>query len=284
VAEAVGRLRAWDFSAPTGIPQGYDAGDDPDKLPEPSAKEIQSSVSATIYSVWRSRIVDNVIDGTLRRVGVGNFRPGNGTLMTALRHWLENFNVHRGRGASGVNFFEVKEAPSPEVARDIIILRSVKEALDLLASDGFGPAFKKSTNQNDYRWGRLHRALLDHRLGARFNIPEAGGFSHLSPDLRGIARPGGFESLDGSAHSVRATGSNGFMHTAGAASRFVGELRPDGPRAFQIIAGGQSGDARSKFYANMLGRWLTNQYHPMLLTRKQVNSDAISEQRFFPAR
>ena len=32
----------------------------------------------------------------------------------------------------------------------------------------------------------------------------------------------------------------------------------------------------------MLGRWLTNQYHPMLLTRKQVNSDAISEQRFFP--
>ena len=154
VAEAVGRLRAWDFSAPTGIPRGYDAGDDPDKLPEPSAKEIQSSVSATIYSVWRSRIVDNVIDGTLRRVGVGNFRPGNGALMTALRHWLENFNVHRGRGASGVNFFEVKEAPSPEVARDIIILRSVKEALDLLASDGFGPAFKKSTNQNDYRWGR----------------------------------------------------------------------------------------------------------------------------------
>ena len=27
IAEAVGRLASWDFSTPTGIPQGYDAHD-----------------------------------------------------------------------------------------------------------------------------------------------------------------------------------------------------------------------------------------------------------------
>lgn len=284
IAEAVSRFRNWDYSTPTGIIEGYDPGDDPARLAEPSTKEIQSSVSATIYCIWRGRVIENTIDATLRRLGLGNLRPANGSSMSALRRLLENFPTTHGRGVSGINFFELKSVDSPEAARDLIILTSLQDALKLLSSDAFAAAFGKSTNQGDYRWGRLHRLALNHMLGTRFSLPGAAGFAPLSPALPGIARPGGFEAMDGSSHNVRAATANAFMSGSGSARRFVCEMTPQGPKAFQIIPGGQSGDARSPFYSNMLGRWLTNQYHPMLLTKKQVDADRLSEQRFEPAR
>jgi penicillin amidase len=59
-------------------------------------------------------------------------------------------------------------------------------------------------------------------------------------------------------------------------------LTPAGIRGSQIIAGGQSGVPGSPHYASMLGRWLTNRYHPMLLTPSEVEAGAAAEQRFEP--
>lgn len=284
VAEAVGRLRQWDFSTPTGIPQGYDPGDDPNKLPEPSSNEARASVCASIYTLWRSYMVRNVIDATLARSGIDNFRSGNGSSMACLRNLLDTFDKNHGRGVSGVSFFEVKGVTSPEEARDSLILTSLQDALNLLASDEFAPAFGKSHEQSDYRWGRMHRIVFKHPLGGKFNIPAAGGFTDLGSNLPGLSRPGGFETLDVAGHSVRAVTLDGFLFNGGPARRFVAELAPGGPRAFEIIPGGESGDVRSKYYSSMLGRWLTNQYHPLPLTRKQVEADVASDQKFEPAR
>lgn len=283
VAEAVARLSVWDFSTPTGIRRGYDPGDDPDNLPEPTDQDIRHSVAATIYSVWRSRIIRNTIDATLIRLGLGDHLPGSDQAMAALRHLLETFDTRQGLGASGVNFFQVDGAPTPEAARDFLILKSLREALDLLAGDAFAPAFDHSTNQRDYRWGRLHRIVFDHPLRGPFDIPEAGGFSHLAPDLPGVARSGGFDVVDASGHSARASSVNGFMFGGGPARRFVGEMTPAGVNGFEIIPGGESGVVSSPFYASMLGRWLTNRYHPMLLRPNQVEADRMSEQVFEPA-
>src|SRR6185436_19158842 len=75
VAEAAGRLAAWDYSTPTGLAEGYDPGDDPEALPEPSESEVRASVAATIYAVWRSRVMANTIDATLARVGLADLLP-----------------------------------------------------------------------------------------------------------------------------------------------------------------------------------------------------------------
>ena len=97
--------------------------------------------------------------------------------------------------------------PGSEAARDIVLLRSLREALDALAGDAFAAAFDRSTNQDDYRWGRLHRIVFDHQLGAPFSVPAAGGFSHLAAGLPGISRSGGFGVVDASHHDVRASGA-----------------------------------------------------------------------------
>jgi len=262
VAEAVGRLRVWNFSTPTGIPEGWDPGDDPAALPAPSPMQVANSVAATIYSVWRGQVVRRVIDQTLMSVGLGDFVPEGSVALADLRHLLETFRTRHGRGASGLDFFAVAGAATPEEARDRVLLSSLSDALILLAGDAFAPAFDRSTDQDDYRWGKLHRIVFDHPLGGPFNIPPGGGLSHLEPDLPGVARSGGFGSVDAASHNVRADSVNEFMFGSGPARRFIGTLLPSGPAAEEVIPGGTSGVLGSPFQADQLRLWLTNRYHP----------------------
>ncbi len=261
--QAVARLATWDAGTPTGIQQGYDPGDNPAALPAPSAAEIAASINATIFSVWRGQMIKNTLDGTLTAIGLGDFLPDERAVYHALTYQLRNFAQTRGAGASGIPFFNVPGAPAPEDARDVIILKSLQDALALLASDEFAPAFANSTNQDDYRWGRLHRIVFDHPLGVDpFNIPNGGGFTDLAPGLPGIPRAGGYEAVDASRHSSRADGPNEFMFGAGPARRFVAEMRPGGER-LEVIPGGRSGIFFSPMFSNQLPLWLTNDFHDM---------------------
>jgi len=283
VAEAVARLSVWDYSTPTGIREGYDPGDNPARLPEPSSEEVQHSVAATIYSVWRGQIIRNTIDATVERLGIRGLDVPDDRALSALRNLLDNFGARRGHGASGVNFFPLDGAPSPEAARDILILRSLREALDLLAGPAFAPAFERSTRMDDYRWGKLHRIVFRHALGGNFSVPPAGGFPNLGPALPGVARAGGFEVLDASGHNARAASAASFMFGGGSSRRIIAEMAPSGIRAWQIIPGGQSGLAGSPAHVNMLGRWLTNSYHQVFIDPAQAEAWRAAEERFTPA-
>ncbi|HWM91128.1 MAG TPA: penicillin acylase family protein [Thermoanaerobaculia bacterium] len=278
IVEAVERLGAWDFSTPTGIHAGYDPFDDPFDLPEPTPAEIRNSVAATIYSVWRGQVVQRVIDGTLARVGLGDFDPDGDVALADLRHLLENFSRNQGRGASGIQFFTDPDAANPSQARDLALLESLDAALGLLAGPAFAPAFESSTDQDDYRWGMLHRIVFDHPLGDPFNIPPRGGPEHLAPDLLGVSRSGGFGAVDASGHNVRADSVNEFMFGSGPARRFIGEMKPEGPVAEEVIPGGQSGVPGSPFQVDQLFLWLTNQYHPWPYRPADVADATVREE------
>lgn len=286
VVEAVTRLSAWDFSAPTGIAEGYDPFDDAAALAEPTPEEIDASVAATIYSTWRGQIIRNTVDATLGAIGLGDFLPGSQEAMRAVAHLLDTFETNKGVGASGIPFFNLPmvQPPTPEDARDAIILASLAGALDLLASDEFAPAFGGSSNLADYRWGKLHRIVFDHPLGMDpFNVPNGGGLSDLGPGLPGVARAGGRDAVDASSHSARADGLNEFMFGSGPARRFIGELGPDGPIGEEVIPGGRSGVFFSPHYADQLPWWLTNQYHPLTLGQDAADMTEVARFQFLPA-
>ncbi len=254
LADAVGYLRGWDFSTPTGIPEGYDPGDDPTALPAPDQAEIDASVAASIYSAWRGQMLALTVDAPLQQLGISSVAPPSDLAMTALRTIVERFPTTGGVGASGLPFV-------PGGNLDAVMLTALSNALDLLASDTFAGAFGNSTNLADYRWGRLHRIVFDSVLGGPFSIPTAGGLSHLSPELRGVARSGGFGALDASSHSARADGLNEFMFGSGPARRFVGHLTPAGVEIHQTVPGGASGVIGSPHQSDALMLWLTNRYH-----------------------
>ena len=155
-------------------------------------------------------------------------------------------------------------AASAADRRDIVILRSVSLALDALASPAFADAFNGSTDQSDYRWGRLHRVVLTHPLGGPFNIPPAGGaFPQPLSNLPGIPIDGGLHTVDQSTHQINQNNSNGFMFRAGPSLRYVASLESDGIESVSSLPGGQSGVPSSPFYVNLLRRWLTNEAFPL---------------------
>ncbi len=292
IGEAVARLEEWDYSTPTGVREGYDASDEDGDRAEPSAEEIGHSIAATIYSVWRGQMIGNTIDATLDGIDqivapIRMPKPPSSLAMTALRNLFDRYDTQLGFGVSGVNFFNMPGVNDPMARRDILILKSVQDALNLLAGPDFQSAFGGSTDQNDYRWGRLHRIVLDHPLGPPFSIPPAGGaFPASFPDLMGLAVDGGFGVVDASSHSARADSSNDFMFGSGPSRRYIGESSR-WPRSIEgqtTLPGGASGVLGSPLYANILGRWLTNDYYDIRQRNRDVKRSAASKQRFVPVR
>ncbi|GAB4235451.1 MAG: hypothetical protein Kow00109_08720 [Acidobacteriota bacterium] len=266
LGEAVALLTSWDFSTPTGIVEGYDPGDDPESLPNPTAEERRAAAAATIYSLWRSRVLANTLDATLEGVGLGAHLPDSERSITALQQLLARWEERHGVGFSGLNFFAVPGIDDPEVARDVLLLRSLREALDRAFSPAFSSAFGGAANPSGLFWGRLHRIQFRHDLFPQRSIPPAGGFTSLTPDLPGLARSGGFETLDASSHSARADSPGAFMFGSGAARRFVAELGSGGPAAFQAVPGGFAGATDNSSHRPRLLEWLTHGVHPLRLS------------------
>ncbi len=296
VVEAAGRLRAWNHTTPTGVLEGYDASDRDGNRAQPSLEEIESSIAATIYSVWRWQILKNTIDATidgvnaeLAQAGVQErlAKPGSQEAIKALRALLDNYATRGGAGASGIVFFNVPGVADAEARRDILMLASLSAALDELAGPAFQAAFHGSTNQIDYRWGRLHRLIMNSPLGAPFSVPPAGGaFPPSFADLPGIATDGGFGVTDASSHSARANHSEAFRFGSGPVRRYVGEpgRTPGSIRGETALPGGASGVLGSPHYVDLLGRWLTNDTYPLRTGGSEVIRDLEFRWLFVPAR
>src|SRR5581483_1162266 len=137
----------------------------------PSQSSVNMSVAATIYAVWRSRFIANTIDAHLAPLNLPV--PDGGNTLSALKNLLDNFATRQGRGASGFDFFSLPGVASADDRRDILIFKSLDEALTLLASDAFKAAFGNSKRLGDYAWGKLHRIVFAHPLGGPFSIPPA---------------------------------------------------------------------------------------------------------------
>jgi penicillin amidase len=291
IAEAVSRLAAWDFSTPTGIPEGYDAADlDGVRDPVVSPGEAAHSVAATLYNVWRLKLISNVIIGRLRDFGLTqNF---TGASFNGLHHLLSR-EPFTGVGASGIDFFPEPAALPVADRRDLALLQALRDALDALAGNAFASAFANSTNQDDYRWGKLNRVMLEHPLGGLRSIPPAAGFTDLSPQLGGMARDGGYATVNpggqaGAGLTTISINARAFEFSDGSEYRRVLApshplARPDGVLGFANLAGGSSGDSTSPLYASQLGKWLTVDYHRVPMNSRDVRVAAERVELFTAA-
>jgi penicillin amidase len=275
VAEAVARLAAWSLKSATGIAQGYDASDVGGVLDTPTTKEVADSVATTLYTVWRGRFIANTIDAGLP----GLPKPDSDRTITALKGLLER--PQPGVGASGLNFFNVPGVANAEDRRDILVLRSVVDGLAQLSGPAFAPAFGGSTNQDDYRWGRLHRIVFAHPLGGTFNVPTT---DPLGAALPGFPTDGGYGTVDPGRFELRAATANDFMFNRGPVNRFVAEAGTAGMRAESAWPGGTSGIPGSPFYTNLLPGYLTNDTVPLLSREGELQRAVSSVTRFVPGR
>ncbi len=283
VSEAITRLSAWDLSTPTGLQQGFDAGRAPGS--PPTAAQEDNSVAATEFFMWRSNAIKNTMDVTLSAYGLGNYLPAGDSAYTGLKFLLDAFPVLGGKGASGINFFNVPNAPDAASARDFILLTSLKQALTQLSSNAFAAAFGNSTDQSTYHWGALHRFVLVHPLGGPFNIPGPNpyGFTDLSPSLPGLARDSSYSTVNPGGDSLRVSGVNDFMFSGDTAPgrRFVGQMSSP-INAVEVIPGGNSAVLGDPNYASQLLLWLSGGYHPLVVDPNAATTGAASTVSFVP--
>jgi penicillin amidase len=266
IVEAAHRLLHWDFTHPTGIPEGWDAGDVAGQLSPPSAAEVETSIAATLFNVWRAYAVRNIIDAPLAPYGL----PLADGELRALRHLLDTFDTGLGVGASGIDFFAVAGIGDPYERRDYLLLSSLADTLDALASAAFDAAFHGSTQQSDYRWGYLHRIVFAHPLGEPYTVPSAAGpIPPPLPGLAGLPVDGGY-GIDAAFFASRAYDADAYMFSAGPARRVVMEGRPKGMHGTYVIPGGTNGEFFSPFYVNLLPYWLTNEAETLLFKLRDI--------------
>lgn len=263
IVEATGRLARWNHSYPTGIPQGYDAADRDGKLGTPTRREIEESVAATIYVLWRGRFAVNTLDQHVQQISP-KLATADVQSVIALRRLLDDFGTRKGVGRSGIDFFAVPGIADPADRRDFLILKSLGDALTLAASDNFKAAYANSTRQIDYRWGKLHRITLTSPLGAPYTVPSEGNrFTSPLPGLPGIPVDGGFNVPDVSGHPVRADAPDKFTIALIPVRRFVASATASGWRTVDSMPGGVSERLGSRLEQNLLPRWLTNDTYPL---------------------
>ncbi|HEX6683420.1 MAG TPA: penicillin acylase family protein [Candidatus Limnocylindrales bacterium] len=285
IAEAAGRLGRWRHTYPTGIPQGYDANDRDGRLGTPSQQEIEESVAATIYALWRGRFVINALDRPVRQISTRLPLSSDFHAVQALKQLLVDFDTRQGVGRSGIDFFAVPGIASAADRRDFLILTSLGEALTLAAGDNFRTAFGNSTNQNDYRWGKLHRLTLPSPIGAPFTVPSEGNrFTSPLPGLPGIPFDGGYFVPDVSSHAVRADAPDRFTVPSVPVNRRVVQAAGDGWRAVNSLAGGAGERPGSPYEQNLLPGWLTNDTYPVRSKASDLLGAVDSVTVFLPAR
>jgi penicillin amidase len=278
VVEAVGRLRAWDFTTPTGIPEGYDAFDTPGQTNSRTPAEIADSVAATIYSVWRGQAIRGVIFSKLEPFGLPT--PPEFGSMKAMRNLLENFGTNMGVGASGIDFFALSGVTNAADRRDIYLLQALADSLNLLKGSAFDKAFHKSANQDDYRWGKLHRITFDHPLGAPFSVPPAADyFQSPLAGLPGIPTDGGYQTVDEADHDLFAADDSSFTWIHGPAQRYVSEGLKSGMHGMNSLPGGISGEF-GPLYTNLLPQWLVNGSYEMLFGKNELNGQTSSVTKY----
>ena len=285
IVEAVGRLGRWNHTYPTGIPEGYDAADRDGRLSTPSRQEVDHSVAATIYTLWRGQFAVNVLDKHVRQISPQLPVPGDVQTPQALKQLLVDFDARQGVGRSGIDFFAVPGIAGAADRRDFLVLKSLADALDLAAGDDFAPVFGGSTRQSDYRWGKLHRITFSSPLGAPYTVPSPGNrLPSPLPGLPGLPVDGGSNVPDVAGHPLRADTPAEFTVPSVPNRRFVAQATPTGWRSTDSLPGGISEDLGSRFEQNLLGDWLTNETYPVRMYPQDLVGAVDSVTLFVPAR
>ena len=279
ITDARDRLAAWTYNTPAGFDTPGDPG-------APTAQELVDSVATTIYNVAVGRLMTRTFDAKLGASSV-SYRQGTTEGIRGLLKILDKAPF-TGVGASGLNFFDdTSVSLSAANERDMLLVKSLQDALDLLGGPNFVDAYANSLNVDDYLWGKVHYVIFQSFLNGELNdtqIPGGGAFS-IPPQPKsfpfGEPANGARFTVDVGNYGLRPTSQTGLAFGSGANRRSVVEMGPSGPvRAKNVIPGGEDGVVGHAHYGNQLPMWLANAYHDTLLATDDVVAFAGERDNF----
>ena len=212
------------------------------------------SVGGTVYEVVRYTLVRNLLEPGLgddlatRLMGKG-FHP----LLNHANEFYGHDTVVLLRLLDDSESWWLKQAGG----HDVLISKSLSQAVKWLR-DQLG------ADEIQWRWGRIHQASFDHPLALRKPFDQV--FSRGPYPLGGDTDT----PLQTAMHPGKPYNNKIWSPTF----RQIVDMK-DLSRSIAVIPPGQSGQLSSPHYDDLIKPWLEGEYHPMLWTREQVESEAV---------
>jgi penicillin amidase len=253
-ATALALLVAWkSYDTPSGVDE--DA---------PTAAQLADTKAATVFNIWLRHFAARALDDEVAVLGVplGSFAK----LRTVAAMTLRPETLHSGRQANGdaLLFADVGSA-APRSKQWVAAAAFLDTLTEVARALGEDPAA--------WRWGKLHTLTLQFWVPLpALQIPPTEDAAHPN----GYPRHGDIDSVDAAGDSAT-PGQYTYAH--GPAIRFACELdRKQGPRARNVLPGGEVLDPASPHYADMMERWRRNQTFDLAFTDADVAATARAEQ------
>ncbi len=280
ITDARNRLAAWTYNTPAGFDTPGDPG-------APTPQELIDSVATTIYNVAVGQLVTRTFDAKLAAAGI-TYRQGTSEGLRGLIRLLTRVPF-TGVGASGINFFDDTSVSLPAAdERDIILVKSLQDALNLLSGAGFAPAYANSTNVDDYLWGKVHYVIFNSFIDGDLNgtqIPGGGAYS-IPPQPAafppGMPADGARFTVDVANYGLRPTSATSLEFGSGSNRRSVVQMAPGAIVAKNVIPGGEDGVVGHPHFGDQVNLWLGNQYHDTYLYTADVVANAASRETYPP--
>jgi penicillin amidase len=141
-------------------------------------------------------------------------------------------------------WFDDRRTPEVEQRADIVT-RSFKAAIDTLRKN-YGPL-----DDQKWAWARVKSTDI----------------MHLLPPLKAFSR---FDIQNGGGAGI----VNATTRRTGPSWRMVVALGPNGPKAYGLYPGGQSGNPGSPYYTSLLDRWTRGELTELVYLRNKQDSSA----------
>ncbi len=246
--KVVNALEAWDFECPTGL-DGTNSQMSPLDL---TPGVLSSSAGCAAFHVALRELNASITRDENAQgnpdIGAPN---GNGVNYAAYYSIVDPAQL----GAGDVYWDDI-DTPAVETRFDIMEI--ALEAAGQFLEGALG------TDEAEWAWGRIHGTLLRSNFD-NFGITE---YNNPAPGQSPYANDGGLYTVD-----VANPNSN-YQQTAGPSTRLVCEARPEGVSCTFQIPGGQSSDADSANYDDLLPKWLANEPMPLVLDIAEAETNA----------
>lgn len=245
-------LVAWGAAGGYAASSGVDPDDDtPLPASGKSALEVRSSQATLIFNAWQVRLFSRTLGDELAKMGVGLDGEREAKAMLRLVQadpaTLATYDAATGDSS----LWDDLGTPMVVESRHERMIRALLDALGELGAD-----------VTNYRWGARHTLTFTALLPFwnTLSIPPVG--DPVFPG--GFPRHGDQFSIDAAEYGFVGAGSKlDFTYGAGPTQRFVVDLDPAGPRAFNALPGGEVWDPRSPHFRDEAELWRRNQTHPV---------------------
>ena len=254
-----GLLDAWgkeaDYEAASGI-------DNDTNLPKPAsgadAVEVKASQATLLFNTWLVRVLGRTFGDELAKMGISTGREDKAKAFILMVKGdpakLATFDAATGDSS----LWDDLATPAVESRHE----RMIRALLDTLTTlEGLaGP------DLGTYRWGAYHTVTFEAVVSifSKLAIPPAG--DSVFPN--GFPRHGDSFGVDSSDFSfVALSKAPAFNYAHGPSQRFVVDMDPAGPKAFNALPGGNVWDTKSPHFRDEAEYWRRNQAHavPFLL-------------------